>query len=322
MKIGRVTGNSRNRSILRQIKTKRDEVINGAGPGEDCAIFSYDRRDLCGAVVTCMRSGNLPVSGIIQKGLNALAAAGAEGITASVEILLPPEAEEEQLKEIMREAENACGERKLQLAQAEAKVTPAVREAYVTVTVCGVRTRDVDALAKPGQDILISKWIALEGTAALAKKHLDELSEHYPAWLAEEAAGFDRYLSTVPEAAIAIKSGVGAMHNLSEGGIFAALWELAEGAGVGLTIDLKKIPIRQETVEVCNQLNVNPYELLSGGSLMMTAQDGEALAETLAAAGIPAAVIGKVTDSNDRLILNEDEVRYLDRPQVDGIYGK
>ena len=55
------------------------------------------------------------------------------------------------------------------LAQAEAKVTPAVREAYVAVTVCGVRTRDVDALAKPGQDILISKWIALEGTAALAR---------------------------------------------------------------------------------------------------------------------------------------------------------
>ena len=100
----------------------------------------------------------------------------------------------------------------------------------------------------------------------------------------------------------------------------AALWELAEGAGVGLTIDIKKIPVRQETVEVCNQLNVNPYELLSGGCLLMTTRNGTGLAADLEAAGIPAAVIGRTTDSNDRLILNDGEERYLDRPAQDGIY--
>jgi hydrogenase maturation factor len=138
----------------------------------------------------------------------------------------------------------------------------------------------------------------------------------------DEAAGFDRYRSVLPEAAVAIKSGVCAIHNVSEGGILAALWELAEGAGVGLTIDLKKLPIRQETVEICNHCNVNPYELLSGGCLLMTTSDGLGLVTALQQKEIPAVVVGKTTDSKDRLILNEDEVRYLDRPHEDSIYEK
>lgn len=131
----------------------------------------------------------------------------------------------------------------------------------------------------------------------------------------------DRWMSVVPEAAIAVKSGVCAMHDVSEGGIFGALWELAERAGVGLHIDLKKIPLRQETVEVCEYCNVNPYELLSGGCLLMAAEDGEALKSRLEAEGIPAAVIGKTVAGKERIIRNEDEVRYMDRPQQDALYG-
>ena len=174
--------------------------------------------------------------------------------------------------------------------------------------------------ARPGQDVVISKWIGLQGTALVAKRNREKLLTRYPAYFIEEAAGFDRYLSIIPEAATAIKSGVCAMHDVSEGGIFGALWELAEGAGVGLNIDLKKIPLRQETVEVCEHCNVNPYELLSGGSLLMTAEDGPGLVLALEEAGIPAVIVGKVTDSKDRILRNEDEVRYMDRPKQDEIY--
>lgn len=136
----------------------------------------------------------------------------------------------------------------------------------------------------------------------------------------EEAAAFDRYYSILPEAATAVKSGGCTMHDVSEGGVFAALWEMAEGAGVGLTIDMKKLPLRQETVEVCEFCNVNPYELRSGGSLIIASPEGTAVVEALAAEGIPAVIVGRFTDSNERLILNEDEVRYMDRPQRDEIY--
>ena len=120
-----------------------------------------------------------------------------------------------------------------------------------------------------GQDIIITKWIGLEGTADLAARNQEGLLTRYPAYLVEEAAAFDRYYSILPEAATAVKSGGCTMHDVSEGGVFAALWEMAEGAGVGLTIDMKKLPLRQETVEVCEFCNVNPYELRSGGSLII-----------------------------------------------------
>ena len=167
---------------------------------------------------------------------------------------------------------------------------------------------------------MLTKWIGLEGTAILARHYREGLRERYPAHLVEEAAGFDRYLSIIPEAASAAKSGVRVMHDASEGGILASLWELAESSGVGLTIDLRKIPIRQETVEVCEFCGVNPYTLASSGCLVLTADRGEELVKRLDREGIPAVVIGGITDSHDRLIYNAEEKRYLDKPVQDEIH--
>ena len=109
------------------------------------------------------------------------------------------------------------------------------------------------------------------------------------------------------------------LHDVSMGGIFASLWEIAERAGCGLDIDLKKIPIRQETIEITNYLGVNPYQLISGGALLFIAPDGERAVKKLEEAGINAAVIGITTTGNDRIIRNDDEIRYLDKPQADEI---
>lgn len=188
-------------------------------------------------------------------------------------------------------------------------------------TAQGQRAADGIGKAAPGQDVVLSKWIGLEGTAILARRNREKLLARYPSHLVEEAAGFDRYLSVVTEAAAAVKSGVCAMHDVSEGGIFGALRELAEKAGVGLTIDVKKLPLRQETVEVCECCRANPYELLSGGCLLMTAEDGPGLAAALKAEGIPATVVGKVTAGRERILVNGGEVRYLDRAGQDAVYG-
>ena len=331
MKIGRITGNAYRRSIVQQIRTKRNEVISGAGLGADCAVFSFKNADFsgengCTDLISCMQTGEEAVDRLLQKCMNIFACHGVKAVAAALQILLPADAQEQALKDILAEAEQFAGLHDIQIAQVQGRVTQAVTEALVTVVLYGTGTsaesksyHTVKAM-EPGQDIVLSKWIGLEGTALLAGRERETLLERYPAWFIEEAAGFDRYLSIEPEAAVALKSGVCAMYHLAEGGILAALWELAEGAGVGLTIDIKKIPVRQETVEVCNQLNVNPYELLSGGCLLMTTRNGTGLAADLEAAGIPAAVIGRTTDSNDRLILNDGEERYLDRPAQDGIY--
>ena len=99
----------------------------------------------------------------------------------------------------------------------------------------------------------------------------------------------------------------------------AALWDISARYGFGLEVDLKKIPIRQETVEITNHLGVNPYLMLSGGSLLMVAEDGEALCRAFSAAGINSEIIGFTTDKNDKIIKNDDETRYLDKPQPDEI---
>lgn len=329
MKIGKVSENVLKRSILRQLKTKREQILNGAGVGEDCAIFALSDTDV---LVTCVEEGELaaqgngpgmPVAHLLQKCANNLAAGGAEPVAAMIALLLPETVEEPWIKALAVEAETACAGLSMQIIGGQTRVSRAVNAPLAVVTGYGRALREeyrTVSHVKPGQDIVVSKWIGLEGTALLAKKNKDSLLERYPAYFVEEAAGFDRFYSILPEAATAVKSGVCAMHDASEGGIFAALWELAEGAGVGLTIDLKKLPLRQETVEVCEFCNVNPYELLSGGCLVMTSWDGPALLAALSAQQIPAALVGKITDSRERIIRNEDEVRYMDRPKTDEIY--
>lgn len=292
-----------------------DDGGEGTDRGRECAAA------LSGAVCP---EPVMTMAQLIQKCANNLAADGADPVATLIALLLPETLEEAQLKELMQEAEEKCSDLCMEIAGGQTRISAAVKLPVATVTCLGRLSSEGTYTAKaamPGQDVVISKWIGLQGTALLARRYKQKLLARYPAYFVEEAAAFDRYQSILPEAATAMKSGVCAMRDVSEGGIFGALWELAEGAGVGLTIDMKKLPLRQETVEVCECCNVNPYLLLSGGSLLMTADNGTALTEALAAEQIPAAVVGRVTDSKDRILINDGEVRYLDRPQRDGIWG-
>ena len=108
-----------------------------------------------------------------------------------------------------------------------------------------------------------------------------------------------------------------AMHDISSGGIYGALYELSEAAGVGLEIDLRAIPIKQETVEICEYLGLNPYYLKSGGSMLMVCDHGQELVRILEKEGICAAVIGRTTSANAKAVINEGEVSYLERPKAD-----
>ena len=110
------------------------------------------------------------------------------------------------------------------------------------------------------------------------------------------------------------------MHDVRNGGVFGALWELSRKIGVGLNIDLKKIPVRQETIEICEFYDLNPYEFLSGGALLMVTENGDALVEALEQEGISAAVIGMTTGGNDKIIRNQDETRYLEPTVPDEIW--
>lgn len=324
MRQGKISENVLKRSVLRKIKTHREEVINGAGIGKDCAILAH-----ADGMETVLST--TPVSApfaelsryAIPMALNNVAVAGAEPIGVLLTILLPEEIQEPELAQLMEQAEEICSGQQVEILGGHTEVTPVVREPVMTVTGIGQRKHIQPGCLSgiaPGQDIVISKWIGLEGTARIAKRYRDELRQRFPMRMIEDAADYDRYLSVIPEAATAVKSGVCGMHDVSRGGIFAALWEMASGAGVGLHVDFKKLPVRQETIEICEYFALNPYELLSGGCLIMTAQDGEKLVLELTRAGIPAVIVGKTTDSNDRVLYNGEEKRFLDMPKTDQIY--
>jgi hydrogenase maturation factor len=173
---------------------------------------------------------------------------------------------------------------------------------------------------RPGQELILTKWVALSGTAALAKAYEEELRSRYPLLMIDRALEFEKLMSVASEARAISHFGPAAMHDLSQGGVFGALWEMADYAEVGLEVDLKKIPIRQETIEICEYFDVNPYELYSAGSLLVGVEHAGAVIEELARLSIPAVVIGRVTDGNDRLVRNGEDCRYLDRPKQDEWY--
>lgn len=324
MRRGKISENVLKRSVLKQIKTHREEVINGAGVGTDCAILSfeggYDAVISTTPVIAPIEDISLYA---IPMALNNIAAAGAEPVGVMLSILLPEKAEEPELRQMMEQAQSLCGRCGADIIGGHTEVAAYIDDPIMTVTGVGKRDYAQTELlkgVKANQDIVISKWIGLEGTVRLARERRNELSERYPRRMIDEAASYDRYLSVIPEAATAMKSGVCGMHDVSRGGVFGALWELAERAGVGLEIDLKKIPVKQETIEICEFFGLNPYELLSGGCLIMTTEDGDVLAEALMREDIAASVVGRTTAGNDRVIYNEDEKRYLDKPKTDQMY--
>lgn len=323
MKTGKISESVLKRSVLKYCKTKRKEVICGTGVGEDCALFAFSNQEYTAAAVhTAAVAVKTDMKRALYHCVNNLAAAGAQPVSVLLNLILPEDIFESDIKEYMKQAEEVCQELKLQIAGGHTEISDKVTQTMVTVT--GIGRAEAEAVrttkdVRPGQDIVISKWIGLEGTALLAYEKEKELLKRYPAYLIEEAKGYDKYLPILPEAAIAVRSGVCAMHDASTGGIFSALWELAEGAGVGLDIDLKKLPIKQETIEICECLNANPYELLSGGSLIMTADNGFDLVKALNQEGIPAVLVGKIVDGRERTVRNEEEKRFLERPKTDEI---
>ena len=303
---------------MKQLHYKRDEVILGPGIGEDCAALALAEDEIL-VMSTDPITGTAKDIGklAIQITANDLASAGAEPIGVMLTILLPDGTREIALKRIMEQMECACREAKMQILGGHTEVTAVVNQPVVNVA--GVAKAKKGSListagARAGMDIVVSKWVGIEGTMIFAKEKEAELKEHFPADFVDTAIGFDRYLSVVPEAAVATQSSVAAMHDVTEGGLFGALWEMAEASGVGLEIDLKKIPIRQETVEICEYFDVNPYGLISSGMMLMASADGNALVLALQEAGIPATVI------NDRVIIRDEERRFLEPPKTDELY--
>lgn len=324
MKVGKLPEPVLIRSVLKQVKHRRQEVLAGPQVGQDCAVIEV------GADEVIVLSSD-PITGTTKDigshsvyiTANDLAASGAEPIGVMITVMLPRQVMEEELKAMMQDVERVCEELNIEVLGGHTEITDIVRQPLISLTGVGkIKKNEVllTSSLKPGQDIVVTKWIGLEGTAIIAKEREERLLSRLPADFVETAKRFDKHLSVLSEAKIAKEMGASAMHDITEGGVFGALWEMAGGASVGMDIDLKKIPVRQETVEVCEIFGLNPYVLMSSGSMLIGIDNGEALVRRLHDVGIHAAVVGKATDGHDRILRNKEEVRFMDRPQTDELY--
>jgi len=324
MEIGKVPENVLKRAVFKQIRHRRPEVLLRPGVGEDCCAVEAAKDEVLVFSVDPITAASKG-AGIyaVHITANDLASSGAEPVGMLTSILLPPRTREKKLRELMQEIDLACNSLGIEVMGGHTEISDAVNRPVITVT--GVGKVKKDALLstgglKPGDELVMTKWAGLEGTAIIAAERAEKLQETLPKELVDTAVGFLDYLSVVPEAAVAVNTGVNAMHDVTEGGIFGALWEMGAASGVGFTVNLKKIPIRQETIEICEVFDINPYRMMSSGSMLIGCGNGNLLVEELEKNGIPSAVIGRANDTNDRVIANGDEVRFLEPAGSDELY--
>lgn len=309
MQEGKIPGNILKRSVINLIG-------RGPGIGIDCADMpAAGARVLSATAVSAPRSGFMPELAVYKAANNIWAAGGVLcGIEAA--FLLGTDFTEPELKALTRSVSAACRICGSLLAGGHTEVSGSVDGACVTVTAIGGADRVMSAKnIRPGDCIVATKWLGLEETAVIMGNGglRSKLLERYSPQYFEQIEDCKEWLTVKDEARIAARLGASAMHDVSDGGIYGALWDFAEGAGRGFEIDLSSIPFRQETVEISTFFGIDAYRMKSSGSLLAACADGEKLVTELSEAGIPSRVIGRFTDNNDKIIRNGDEISYLGR---------
>lgn len=322
MKVGKISEPVLKRSVLKKIAYKDKTVISRAAVGHDSAVMKNINGDklLVTATETVVAKRDYHHNRAFIKAVNNVAAVGGTPAYAQISIVLPEGMREIKLKMLMDEMSELAAKLKIHITGGHTAVSDAVLKPVVTVTVMGYADEEkavcrYKECVKAGFDIVMTKAAGLEGTALLAEEYEEEFLKRFTPLYVNSAKKFIEHISVMEEAEIARDYGVAAMHDMSEGGVFGALWELGEAMNHGLKVDLKRINIRQETIELTNHLNINPYLMPSSGSLLMVTSDGLGLVSRLEENGIDAYIIGKVTEDNDKVIINEDEKRFLEPPK-------
>ena len=211
---------------------------------------------------------------------------------------------------------------------------------------------EITGCLKPGDELVVACPVALKGTSVIAKSTKDKLAERFSAGVIQnciflwDSYGAQREVESqtaVNEQSdthsdtqagaqagqsekhsvvwkIAEEAGASALYAMGEGGFLSALWKMAEASEVGLEVDFRKVLIRQETIEVCEIFDLNPYKLQAEGSVLIGIRGGEALVQRLRNEGFMAEIIGQTNSGNDRLLYSGGSARYLERPAADEIY--
>lgn len=339
MKAGKLSQTVWTRSVQKQLNFEGTHFLLKPSREEMGTAMHVPDGRIALTASSCV-SGHAKSIGVygVAKAVNDLASRGAEPAGIAVQMLLPVQMEEEGFREAVWQMQQLCRKLQIEIAGFQVENSPAVSQMVVQVTALG--TVEEEGLicpsdAGPGQDIVLCGYIGLEGMLRILDECEEELAIRFsPGFLRQMRAMDEEILQIeairnawkyrkISQKTDNLKSGelsenrVTAMQQIGSGGIFGTLWELAEAAGTGLEVDLKKMSIRQETVEVCEYYHLNPYQMTSTGAILMITDHGERLVQTLCAGGARASMLGVTAAGSARVITSEGEKRFLDRPAPD-----
>lgn len=329
MRAGKITEPQCKRSVLKWLNHKPELVKQGAGIGVDYSILHSNMSD--NSVLT-MATVSLPTyeseKYAFWKALNKLEASGAKPCAILASVFLPARGGEERIRQITQHLTELCNGYDIGYAGGHTELIESLRAPVITITAYGISSEDGNLIYNPikqrnrEQDIVMIGQAAMETSMMLLSDHYEELHTRYSSTYLDQARELLKDLSMHDVYSVLHRAEVpvSCIHNLSTGGVYAGLWELSEACRCGIQAELRQIPILQETIEVCEYYDINPYMTFSGGSALIVTDSGDDLEDYLKKHNIYARKVGQTTTGNDRIVCSDDSKSYLTPPKGDDSY--
>ena len=310
MKVGKLNWDDLKQIIDDNKSVVREDVRIRSGIGEDCSVINFGEYE-------CIVSTD-PITGAdknigklaVHINCNDIASCGVEPIGILVTILVPTSATLQDIKNIMEEIDVETKELNVEILGGHTEVTDAVNRIVVSCTAigkgkanCAVATSG----AKIGDEIVVTKLLCMEGTSIVVNDHLDRVQDVLTNKEIQIAKNYVDSISVVKEGHIAGEFGVNSMHDITEGGVLGALWEVAQASNLGFKVHNDKMPISDITLKICERLNIDPLKFISSGSMLITVPSGKELVHKLNNNGVTATIIGKITAARGILVVDEIE---------------
>ncbi|MDD3168196.1 MAG: AIR synthase family protein [Eubacteriales bacterium] len=301
LKTGKLDSRLLEEIVFKNIKFKRPEVITRPGIGEDCAVVDFGSYE-------CVMSTDPITAAVGEIGrlavhisCNDIASNGIEPLGIMLTVLLPVGTTEEQVEEIMKQAGQTTEELGVEIIGGHTEITPAVTKPVIVSTAIGRGEKWSSQQAenmRPGDYILMTKQAGLEGTGIIAGDFKDELAGLLSPDELREAADMLLQVSVVREGIIAGRIGTAGMHDITEGGVLGAVWEMCDIANTGAEVWIDQVPVAEVTKKICDHFDIDYLRLISSGSMMIMVRPDvkEKMERELKNAGIPVACIGRICE--------------------------
>lgn len=302
-------------SLLAQVRALGTDpsVLIGPRPGEDAAAVRLSQ----GALVAASDPVTFATAEIgwyaVHVNANDVAVCGAAPRWFLATLLLPEGAAPDLAATITGQITAACAAVGATLIGGHTEITAGLTRPLVIGTMLGeVAPERLIATggAQPGDDIILTQGIAIEGTALIATELAETVDRHLGQAAGARCRRFlhEPGISVVTAARHAAEAGVHALHDPTEGGLATALHELAATSDCGLLIEADRLPIYPETQALCTYFGLDPLGLIASGALLIAVSpaDRPQLLTRLAVAGIPATAIGSITPAGSGRLLRRD----------------